>query len=127
MAAVPLDLNFAQYMQLDAAGVLYVITARYQGKLVGYLISTLGAHLNFVTTVYSTAHMYYLLPKHRRGWNGVRLFRKWIDAAEHSSVRVLQVSGTLLAKNKRDRQVGVLLQYLGFKRNACEYSKLIGG
>lgn len=113
-------------MQLDAAGVLQVITVRHSGKLVGYLLATIGAHLNFVTTVYSTAHMYYLLPQYRRGWNGVRLFRKWIDAAEHSGVRVLQVAETLIATSKRNKSVGVLLAYLGFKRSACEYSKLIG-
>lgn len=127
VAAVPLDLNFAQYMQLDAAGVMHVLTARHEGKLVGYLFSTVGAHLNFVTTVYSTVHMYYLLPDYRKGWNGVKLFREWVKAAEHSSVRVLQVAETLRVRGKHDKRVAVLLKYLGFKPTERSYTRLIGG
>lgn len=122
-AAVPLDLDFAQYIRLSDAGVLHVLTARHKGKLVGYLFSTIGAHLNFVTTVFSTAHMYYLLPSYRRGWNGVNLFRHWMRAADSSGARVLQITETLVPKGKR---VAVLLRYLGFTSHACEYRKLIG-
>lgn len=124
---IQLDLNFEQYMQMDAARILHIITARHDGKLVGYLFSTLGFHLNFVTTVFSTVHMYYLAPEHRRGWNGVRLFRHWIDAAKNSSVRVLQVAETVRVKGKHDKRVGVLLRYLGFKCTERSYSRLLGG
>lgn len=124
---VKLDVNFEQYCQLDEAGVLHVLTARYNGVLVGYLFSTVGAHLNFVTTVFSTAHMCYLLPEHRRGWNGVWLLREWIKAANSSGVRVLQIAETLRVRGKRGKRVAVLLAYLGFKRNSQEYTKLIGG
>lgn len=123
--AVPLDLDFAQYIRLSEAGVLHVLTARHNGKLVGYLFSTIGAHLNFVSTVFSTAHMYYLLPSYRRGWNGVHLFREWIKAAENSHVRVLQV-GEKLHTSKHDKRVAVLLKYLGFTQTERNYTKLIG-
>lgn len=125
--AVPLDLNFEAYMQMDAAGVLRVVTARHKGVLVGYLFVTVGAHLNFVTTVHSTAYMYYLKPAYRRGWNGVKLFRKWIEAAENSGVRVLQVAATLRVRGKHDRRVDVLLRYLGFSCMEHSYTRLIGG
>lgn len=127
VAAVPLDLDFAQYIRLNEAGLMQILTARVDGRLVGYLFATVGAHLNFVTTVFSTAHMYYLVPAHRRGWNGVRLFREWIQAAENSSVRVLQVAETLRVRGKRDKRVAVLLKYLGFKPTERSYTKLIGG
>lgn len=125
--AVPLDLNFAQYMQMDAAGVMQILTARDNGVLVGYLFASVGAHLNFVTTVFSTAYMYYLKPAYRRGWNGVHLFRKWIDVAENSGVRVLQVAETLRVRGKHDKRIGVLLKYLGFTCVERSYSRLIGG
>lgn len=126
VAAVPLDLDFAQYMQLDAAGVMHVLTARHGQKLVGYLFSTVGMHLNFVTTKHSTVHMYYLLPDYRKGWNGVRLFRHWIDAAANSGVRVLQIAETLRVRGKHDKRVEVLLRYLGFKPMEQCYTRLLG-
>lgn len=127
MVAVPLDLDFAQYIRLNEAGVLQVLTARVDGQLVGYLFATIGAHLNFAATVFSTAHMYYLTPAARRGWNGVKLFREWIRAAENSSVRVLQVAETLRVRGKHDKRVAVLFKYLGFKMMERSYTKLIGG
>lgn len=124
---VPLDIDFAQYCRLDEMRVLQVLTVRYEKRLVGYLFATLGFHLNFVTTVYSTATMVYLKPKYRRGWNGVRLLREWIAASRYSGVRVLQVAETLRVHGRHGKSVAVLLSYLGFKRNTCDYSKLIGG
>jgi hypothetical protein len=122
---IPLNMNFAQYRQLDAAGVLYTLTARDGDKLVGYLVVTVGAHLNFADTAFSTAILYYLVPEYRYGWNGVKLFREWIKASRATGMRVMQVSETLRVRGRHDKRVGVMLRYLGFKCMERSYTQLL--
>ena len=124
---LPIEPNFDQLCQMDEMGMLLTLTVRHEGKLVGYLLATVGAHLNFVMTQFSTAYMYYLAPEYRRGWNGVRMFRIWISAMRKRGIRVLQVAETIKVRGRHGRHVGILMRYLGFKCVERSYSRLLGG
>lgn len=69
------DLDHARYLKLDEMGMLQVVTARHEGKLVGYIINFVMTHMHYMSSgLTSVADMYFLLREHRTGGLGVKMF-----------------------------------------------------
>jgi GNAT superfamily N-acetyltransferase len=72
---IPLGMDDSLYRQMEAAGTLYVLTARVDWKLVGYYVAIIipnHPHNKDAGKV-SNCDMFYLLPEYRRGGNGAKL------------------------------------------------------
>lgn len=68
-----LDPDFDRYLELDDAGAILLVTARYRGALVGYVLMFLAPNLHYRDRQYAISDLIYLDPKHRRGRNGSEL------------------------------------------------------
>ena len=117
---IPLALDLALYDALADAGVLWVVTARDAGVLVGYYTVLVQKHLHFSTTLTAFTDLIFLEKTHRKGRAGQRL----IEAAEAmlSGLGVKQI----LTGTKQKPDLGPLLRRMGYGLHEVSYSKLIG-
>jgi GNAT superfamily N-acetyltransferase len=70
---IPLDPDWDRYKQLDDKGLILTVTARDDGKLIGYAIFFVTTHLHYKSTYYANNDLLYLHPDYRKGLIGVRL------------------------------------------------------
>lgn len=72
---IPWDLNHELYENMEAKGMLHIVTARMDGQLVGYHVGIVGPHLHYKSAGNMCYEdMYFLLPEFRAGGAGARLF-----------------------------------------------------
>lgn len=62
---VPLAPDWEKYSAHAAAGALHIVTARQDGRLVGYLFALVSTHLHYATTQFAFFDLYWLHPDHR--------------------------------------------------------------
>jgi GNAT superfamily N-acetyltransferase len=66
--------NSALFREVEGKGVLHVITARADGKLIGYHISALLPHMHYKDAgLMAYTDAYYVHPEHRKGGIGAKL------------------------------------------------------
>jgi hypothetical protein len=107
--SIYLDCDEAKYEQGEAGGQLYLVTARADGKLVGYYYGILMGHLHYKSAglmCYTDA--YYLKPEYR-GINGLRFI-----AAVIKGLRGLGVV-KLYATTKVHLDMTKLWEFFGLK------------
>lgn len=67
--------NFEQMRVMEKLGMWVVIGARHEGKLVGYLLAVIHAHLHYCTSPKMfIVDAYYLMPEFRNG-SGAKLLK----------------------------------------------------
>lgn len=76
---VPLDVNWAQYEEMERLGRLFILTMRVNENLVGYNIFFVMAHMHYSKTIHALNDIVYVAP-HQRGLDGVRLI---LEAEKH--------------------------------------------
>jgi hypothetical protein len=117
---IKLDPDYERYLQFEKLGMLHVVTARADtGKLVGYHIFVLMTHLHYRQSNTATSDITYLLPEHRKGFNGVKFLRFAFDS--------LKPLGTqrIYTNCKMHHDFGSILERLGFKEAERIYTKVI--
>ena len=62
------------YVALEAQGALQVVTARDDGKLVGYYFVFIRPNLHYRDSKTAFTDIFYLDPDYREGLNGLKLF-----------------------------------------------------
>jgi len=72
---IPLDPDWDRYKNLCETNVLTIVTARDEGKLVGYSIFFITNHLHYKSTKYANNDLLYLHPDYRRGTTGIKLIK----------------------------------------------------
>lgn len=72
---MPLSPNLQIYSYLESVGELVTLTARQDGKLVGYLIAKTGPGLHYSQTVQAITDLPYVHPSMRGRGVVVRLFK----------------------------------------------------
>lgn len=71
------DLDHDRYLKLDELGMMHVVTARDDGRLVGYIVCFVMPHMHYKSSgLVALADMYFLLREYRKGGLGVRMFRE---------------------------------------------------
>jgi ribosomal protein S18 acetylase RimI-like enzyme len=60
-----LDIDWEKYIQLEMSGLLVMITARVDDKIVGWVITIIHPHLHFKSTLYGLTDSFYVLPEYR--------------------------------------------------------------
>jgi len=71
---IPLSIDEAKYELLDKTDMLLIVTARDEGRLVGYALWFIMPHPHYAQAgPMALTDMYYVLPEYRRG-TGLRLF-----------------------------------------------------
>lgn len=122
-AQVPLDIAYERYNAMCDSGVLQIVTARDNGVLVGYHAAIVSGHLHYNSTLHGITDVYFILPEYRKGFTGIRLFRKVKVEMEKLGVKKL-ITGAKL--HTADGNSGKLFEYLGYKPTETVYTMLIG-
>ena len=117
---IPWDMNHDVYLQLEAGGLLHVVAARSEGRLVGYHIGILGPHLHYKSAgTMCYEDIYYILPEFRTGGLGAKLFMFTED-----NLREIGVTKWFLAC-KVHQDHSELFKGLGFRLQDYGFSKLL--
>lgn len=73
-AEIPLSIDEEKYANLDRLGILLIVTARLDGRLVGYYLWFLMPHPHYASSgPMGLTDMYFVLPEYRKGV-GTKLF-----------------------------------------------------
>ena len=120
---VPLDIGRDKYQGMCDAGVLHIVTARDEGRLVGYHIAIVSGHLHYMSTLHGVTDVYYLLPEYRRGRTGIRLFQFVEVEMRGLGVKKLYTGCKL---HTADGKSGKLFEYLGYTKTEELFTKWIG-
>lgn len=110
--------EFHRYDAYDKAGWLFQYTARVDGQLVGYATMYLVPSMHTQQLI-ATEDTWFLLPEFRKGRNAIR-FYNYVqdDLFKRGAVEVIMTA-------KMTNAAGRILEYLGFKQVAKQYSKQI--
>ena len=119
--AVPLDVDDEKYRALDSAGLLVIITARVDGRLVGYIAAILSPHLHYRSTLFATFDVFWMEPEFRSGLNGVGLFTRML--LQLKAAGVVKVVGQSKVGGGRD--VSAIYRALGFEQAEILYTRTI--
>ena len=106
--AIKLDPDYDRYRSMADAGVILLITARDEGRLVGYHISMIHPHLHYRKSLTCFTDIFYLCPAYRVGMVGYKMLKFFRDEAKARGVQKIYM-GTKLAHD-----IGPLLLRLGF-------------
>jgi len=123
-AYLPLDLECAHYFALDDAARLVTVTARDDGRLVGYDAFTVGAHPHFATAFHAVNEGIFVAPGSRRAAVSlIRAAERHLARAAlsryHGSVRIHYQSPGKLPR------VGKLFEALGYEMIGMLWSKTV--
>lgn len=104
-----LDPDVDEYRALAKSGRLHILTARDEGKLVGYYAAFIKNNLHYKSVIVGSDDLYFIHPAYRRGGVGVRL----LLAAE----RMQREAGAVIAvlKEKLSHPHAALFERLGYK------------
>lgn len=119
-ATVPLDTDWDRYLRNEALGTWRVFSARRGGVPIGYICWWIDHHIRYQATIYATADVFFILPAHRNGLVGYRLFSE--------AFKALPRPCKVLVNEKlhfQDGRVGKLLSRLGMKPIEVVYSKFL--
>lgn len=106
---VPLDHNFNLYLDYDLMNVLWVVTARDEGIIVGFVFALVNPHIDHKTVGWAIITWYWLHVEYRRQGIGRALMKAMVELLRRGRVSVIEAS------EKVDRAHGTF-EKLGFKR-----------
>jgi GNAT superfamily N-acetyltransferase len=105
---VPYDPDFQKYCELDQTGMLFCLTARVDGQLVGYSVFYLTNSPHYKSTLFAINDVFYVDLAHRKGSIPMRLIRESERTARSLGVK------RLLWHVKPCNQMSELLNRLGY-------------
>lgn len=117
---MPMRPDVASYVALEQAGRLQIVTARDDGKMIGYILSVVRPHLHYADVLSGYEDAYFLSKSHRKGMTGVKLIRE--------AIRYMKAVGVQKAffMTKVALDMGRIFERLGFSKTDIVYSKWIG-
>lgn len=117
--SIPLDPDWGLYEQIEAAGNLFIVTARSVELLVGYSVYFISNNLHYKNLRVAESDIFWLDPNWRRGSTGIKLLK--------ASEGFLKSDGVdmIMSKVKLHNDVGVVFERLGYTPIERVYSKRI--
>lgn len=117
--AIKLEPDYLLYDIMAKCNVLHLVTARYQGEVVGYHLSFVHPHLHYKSSLTAFTDAFYVKPEFRTGMTGYKLLRFALDSLRARKVQKMYVATTL------QRDIGCLLDRLGFTEVERMYAKVL--
>jgi len=106
--AIKLDPDYEKYRAMAEAGILHLVTARCDGRLVGYHLSMIYPHMHYRKSLTCFTDVFYLKPEYRVGMIGYKMLKFFRDSVKARGVQKIYM-GTKLSHD-----IGPLLLRLGF-------------
>jgi len=117
---IPLNPNYDRYLELDKLEMLHMVTARNDGKVIGYHVSMIMPHLHYQQSITCFTDIFFIHKDYRHGFTGIKLFKFLEESLKEKNVQRIYM-GTKL---KLD--IGPILERLGYKAIERIYTKMIG-
>ena len=117
---VPLDPQYNVYLERDAQGGVISVTAREDGKLIGYFVGFIAPGLHYQTCLTCTMDIFYVHPDHRGGGTGYHLFKSAEKELKRRGVQRLFVG------SKLHKDASWLFEKLGYEEVERYYSAWLG-
>lgn len=102
-----LDPDWDVYAQIESQGKLWVMTARLDGVMIGYIVMLLSRDMHYRGLLRATEDIHFILPEHRKGLLGYRMLAKTKQAMKEKGAR------TVTLRTKANASHGVLFERLG--------------
>lgn len=117
---VPLDPDWGRYESLERGGALSIVTARNNGKLVGYSVMVVQPGLHYRSCLEARMDIFWLAPELRGRMGGVRLFKAVEAELKRRGVKRIYAGSKLHKDSSR------LFVALGYKPIEQWFSKWLG-
>jgi L-amino acid N-acyltransferase YncA len=117
---IPLDPDSNYYKTLDEQGVLHIVTARDEGKLVGYYVSLVRTHPHYQGTLFGLVDLYFILPEYRLAHTGLELFKAMEQSLKERGVK------SLISTTKAHYNLTPLFKRLDWEPVGTLFQKWIG-
>lgn len=117
---IPLDVDYERYNKLDEMESLHIVTARDEGRLVGYHCSLINTHSHYKSSKMALVDVYYLLPEYRMSRTGIKLFQ-----FAEESLRARGDIVKLLCSTKIHQDHSRIFEFLGWRETERTYSKIL--
>lgn len=116
---IPFGLDFDMYRQAEKNKLTYILTARLEGNIIGYVVSLVAKHHphNKDAGMYSTTDMFWVSPEHRNG-TGIRLLIENERRLKEMGVRRMAISTKL-----KDAHLD-LFEKLGYRATDIVFHKV---
>lgn len=117
---VPLDPEYATYLERDRRGEVLAVTVREDAELVGYFVGFVAPGLHYRQTLTCTMDIFWILPSHRGAGAGYHLFKTVEAECRRRGVKVLY------AGSKLHRDASWLFEKLGYTEVERYFSAWLG-
>jgi GNAT superfamily N-acetyltransferase len=117
---IKLNPDYDMYKKLCNSKSMRIITARDDGKLVGYLIALIKYHLHYKDSLTAIDDIFYVDKSYRKGLTGVKLFIKTEEILKKYGVQ------RVVLNTKLHHDVGAIFDRLGYKETERVFTKIIG-
>ena len=102
-----LDPDWDAYYRIESQGKLWVMTARLDGEMIGYIVMMVTADMHYRKLLRATEDIHFILPEHRKGLLGYRMLAKTKQAMKEKGVH------TVTFRTKANADHGLLFERLG--------------
>lgn len=114
-----LGIDFEKFRHLESLELLHLVTARNEGKIVGYYLAIVMPHMHYKDAgKMAFTDMYFILPEFRKGSVGIKLFTE--------AERTLKERGVVKAylSCKAHKDVSTIFETLGWRLSDISYTKV---
>lgn len=108
------------YYAMEKHDLLIVLTIRKEKELIGYHSSFIRYHQHYTHILIAVTDAYYLMPKHRKGMLGVKMFKEVEKNLKKRGVK------RVFTTTEKHVDKGKIFEYLGWSEIEKTYSKWIG-
>ena len=115
----PLNPRYDQYLVLQEQGYLCCITARDEGKLVGYILYLMVRHLHYNDCLTAQDDVYFVQKEYRKGRVGLRLFQNGEKYLKKLGVNRIILTCKLHLDHSR------LFEFMGYRNIEKVYDKIL--
>jgi len=118
-STIPLDMWFEEYSRFAELGILHIVTVRDDDKVVGYYWALIRPHMHYKESLTAFTDMFFLHPKYRKGFNGIKLFKFFERSVKEKGVQ------RIIASTKIKLDKSVIFERLNYQKAEIVYTKLI--
>ena len=102
-----LDPDWETYNNLERAGRLWVLSARADGVLIGYIVMVVFRNLHYKNLLMATEDIHFIAPEYRKGLTGYRLLARMKKEMQAKGV------GMIITRTKASQSHAALFERLG--------------
>jgi len=117
---IKLDPDYDTYAAFEQVGMLCIVVARKDGKIIGYHFSIVRPHLHYKSSLSCFTDIYFIDPEYRAGRIPLKLFQKVEEVMKAKGVQKM-FTGTKLSLD-----AGPLFEYMGWTETERLYIKMVG-